>query len=812
MAKKQKRGPTAARTTNTTMLAKNKFDKGWKRVDLSDNMLEGFDDGNAFELEELTDYTLEDDGFGGKVLIAGGNTSNATAAKKKTKAKSKENATEKAAGKNSIKGSTIKGDKQAARTATEFSNDDDDVIQKNPVPVVSTSPSTSADGESGKKKKRKRSKKANKEPDSTEQHNTAGEVGDNDQDCDLPPDDVADHSAIIAAAAEEALPVLPGWAKFKLHPTLNASLTRLAFAAPTTIQALTLIPAMIEQRDVVGAAPTGSGKTLAFGLPVLQYLLRSNEPRAKCRALILTPTRELAIQIVAHLQAMIPDKRRVGIVSLVGGMAIQKQQRQLSYRPEIVVATPGRLWEVMESGETPHFDTLQDDLRFLIVDEADRMLQQGSFPQLESIFERVNKGKVLFAPKEESSDDDENNEDDEGKTAGDDGIVMLDDVLKQHAESEATVPVVVAATPKKTFLRQTFLFSATMTLKNAGRYQTKKTKNPNALTMLESIMKRIGLRGKPAVVDLSAKETSSNDEATATTPSRGAEVTLPEGLELAQVECLDEHRNNVLYYFLTQYTGRTIVFLNAISGVRKLAGVLQLLKLPVFALHAEMQQKQRLKKLDQFRANEKGILIATDVAARGLDIPSVDYVVHYHIPRSAETFVHRSGRTARASNHGLSISFVAPIDAKYHAQICNVLHRPSGFSMFPVDHKFLPLIKERVKLAESIFATENSENKVKSEATWFQQMAEAADLPFDDDMLDVAPKKDTSKVTSQRAELHHLLMEPLRPIGSKRKFFRLHEDIKSNRISADGEYSVRDANLDLMQKSKKHSLKRFRKR
>ncbi|RHY27596.1 hypothetical protein DYB32_010017, partial [Aphanomyces invadans] len=695
--------------------------------------------------------------------------------KQKTKAKSKENATEKAAGKNSIKGSTIKGDKQAARTATEISNDDDDVIQENPVPVVSTSPSTSADGESGKKKKRKRSKQANKEPDSTEQHSTAGEAGDNDEDCDLPPDDVADHSAIIAAAAEEALPVLPGWAKFKLHPTLNASLTRLAFAAPTTIQALTLIPAMIEQRDVVGAAPTGSGKTLAFGLPVLQYLLRSNEPRAKCRALILTPTRELAIQIVGHLQAMIPDKRRVGIVSLVGGMAIQKQQRQLSYRPEIVVATPGRLWEVMESGETPHFDTLQDDLRFLIVDEADRMLQQGSFPQLESIFERVNKGKVLFAPKEESSDDDENNDDDEGKTAGDDGIVMLDDVLKQHAESEATVPVAVAATPKKTFLRQTFLFSATMTLKNAGtnlqlalcvltwtdlwlagRYQTKKTKNPNALTMLESIMKRIGLRGKPAVVDLSAKETSSNDDATAATPSRGAEVTLPEGLELAQVECLDEHRNNVLYYFLTQYTGRTIVFLNAISGVRKLAGVLQLLKLPVFALHAEMQQKQRLKKLDQFRANEKGILIATDVAARGLDIPSVDYVVHYHIPRSAETFVHRSGRTARA---------------------------------------FLPLIKERVKLAESIFATENSENKVKSEATWFQQMAEAADLPFDDDMLDVAPKKDTSKVTSQRAELHHLLMEPLRPIGSKRKFFRLHEDIKSNRISADGEYSVRDANL-----------------
>ncbi|RLN81490.1 hypothetical protein DYB28_010704 [Aphanomyces astaci] len=426
----------------------------------------------------------------------------------------------------------------------------------------------------------------------------------------------------------------------------------------------------------------------------------------------------------------------------------------------------------MESGETHHFDTLQDDLRFLIVDEADRMLQQGSFPQLETIFERVNKGKVLLAPKQDNEDDDVASGQQLPVEAS---VIMLDDVLKQHAnnnsdQAAATTDdddVTPTSPPQKKFLRQTFLFSATMTLKNAGRYQTKKTKNPTALTMLESIMKRIGLRGKPAVVDLSAKESntatkSSTTDAPAKVPRGGAEVTLPDGLELAQVECLDEHRNNVLYYFLTQYPGRTIVFLNAISGVRKLAGVLHLLKMPVFALHAEMQQKQRLKKLDQFRAHEKGILIATDVAARGLDIPSVDYVVHYHIPRSAETF--------------------------------------------------LPLIKERVKLAESIFATDNNDNKQKSEATWFHQMAEAADLPFDDDMLEIAPSKDKGKVNNQRMELHHLLLEPLRPIGSKRKFYRLHEDMNSNKISHDGEYSSRDATADLMQKSKKHSLKRFRKR
>ncbi|RHY20013.1 hypothetical protein DYB25_001862 [Aphanomyces astaci] len=786
MAKKQKRGPAAAKTTTTTMPAKKKFDKGWQRVDLSDQQMDGFDDGNAFELEELTGTELQ-------ATTAGAN--NPSASKKEIKAPADKTsavkaqptakATDKAATVSKNESSAKPDNKKAKKTTTSKSTeptaDNDTAVLKVSVSILSPSAAASSIAESGKKKKkRKRSKKATADDQATDATASDDE------------DDVIDHSAAIAAAAEEAIAVLPAWSKFKLHPTLNASLTRMAFTAPTLIQALTLTPAMIEQRDVVGAAPTGSGKTLAFGLPVLQYLLKSssNEPRGKCRALILTPTRELAIQIVSHLQALIPDKRRIGIVSLVGGMAIQKQQRQLSYGPEIVVATPGRLWEVMESGETHHFDTLQDDLRFLIVDEADRMLQQGSFPQLETIFEQVNKGKVLLAPKQENDDDDVASGQQLPVEAS---VIMLDDVLKQHANNNSDQAaatddddVTPTSPPKKKFLRQTFLFSATMTLKNAGRYQTKKTKNPTALTMLESIMKRIGLRGKPAVVDLSAKESntatkSSTTDAPAKVPRGGAEVTLPDGLELAQVECLDEHRNNVLYYFLTQYPGRTIVFLNAISGVRKLAGVLHLLKMPVFALHAEMQQKQRLKKLDQFRAHEKGILIATDVAARGLDIPSVDYVVHYHIPRSAETFVHRSGRTARASKHGLSISF-------------------------------LPLIKERVKLAESIFATDNNDNKQKSEATWFHQMAEAADLPFDDDMLEIAPSKDKGKVNNQRMELHHLLLEPLRPIGSKRKFYRLHEDMNSNKISHDGEYSSRDATADLMQKSKKHSLKRFRKR
>ncbi|KAF0718529.1 Aste57867_1631 [Aphanomyces stellatus] len=844
--KKQQKQQTKKAAPAAASKKKNSGNE-WNRVDLSEYELEGFDDGNAFELEELTDYVLEDDGFGGRVLkyvlAASGKPSkkkSKTALKKAAKDASnddednaditmtakdmddyeppkKKQPVQETKGKKEKAQETPKEApkakaKETKETPKAKTKEAKETPKAEPATKETVDAATTNDESTSGKKKRKRSKK-NKNAEATPDAAT-NEAND---------DDIADTPT---EAADHDVPVLREWAKFKLHPTLNASLTRLSFEAPTRIQALTLVPALIDHRDVVGAAPTGSGKTLAFGMPVLQHLLSDATSLKKCRALILTPTRELAIQIVDHLQAMIPNKRAVGIVALVGGMAVQKQIRQLSYAPEIVVATPGRLWEMMEAGETTHFDALHQDLRFLIVDEADRMLQQGSFPQLQQIFERVNKGKVVMAPKEDNEDEDDDDDDSNGQVPpAEASLVMLDDVLKAHGKQVDDDDEIEAKETPKTpkFVRQTFLFSATMTLKNAGRYQTKKMKNPTALTMLETIMKRIGLRGKPAVVDLSAKESKADGDdddnvkgakSAAAGAPRGTEVTLPEGLELAQVECLDEHRNNVLYYFLTQYPGRTIVFLNAISGVRKLAGVLSLLRLPVFALHAEMQQKQRLKKLEGFRANEKGILIATDVAARGLDIPSVEYVVHYHIPRSAETFVHRSGRTARAAQHGLSVSLVAPVDAKYHAQICSVLHRPSGFSLFPVDHKFLPVIKERVKLAEQIFASENNDSKQKSEATWYHQMAEAADLPFDEDMIEALGPltKDKNKTQGKRVELHHMLLEPLRPIGSKRKFRQLHEEINNRTISRDGEYNVRDASADLMHKSKKHSLKRFRKR
>ncbi|GLD98779.1 hypothetical protein PINS_up007497 [Pythium insidiosum] len=689
-----------------------------------------------------------------------------------------------------------------------------------------------------KKKKKKRKKSKSKSASTTEDADA-----EDAEDADRPVD-------------------LPNWAPFGLHPLLLRSLARCGFHTPTPIQAKTLAPALVDTRDVVGAAPTGSGKTLAFGLPILSQLLAERDAlgaqatkTAGVKALVLTPTRELALQILQHLERLVP-KREVGVMALVGGMSVQKQTRLLSYRPEVVIGTPGRLWDLIDSNHE-HLRDLHVTLRFLVIDEADRMLQTGSYPEVEKIFEVIRRSKkdpVLQALEsaepaqqqqlqEEDSDDDDSEEDEAMETtAGEANVVMLDDVLRYHQkkaagqaedqeddeeeEAEKQKEEAPAPTPQPRRPRQTFLFSATLTIPEGGRFQKGPRKHRHALTVLESVMKRVGLRGKPAVVDLGVSDAAGDDEDERSVAARRKQqqenvaLSLPAGLELCQHEVTDDSRDSYLYYFLTQYPGKTIVFLNAIHQVRKLAGLLSLLQLPVFALHAELQQRQRLKRLDGFRAHPHGILIATDVAARGLDIPSVDYVVHYHIARSTEVFVHRSGRTARADKDGLSISLVAPADMKFHLQICKLLQRPTGLSDFPFDHRYLPAIDERLRLAKAINDEENSAGKVKSEETWFSQMAKAADLDLDDDLLaELESKKHTSRKQKQatgdslegmRRQLQRLVAAPLRPVGSVRKFRQLHQEI-GQQLTSDGEYRKRNASDDLVAKSKK-GYKRFRRR
>ncbi|RQM12915.1 hypothetical protein DD237_006815 [Peronospora effusa] len=801
-------------------------DAGWAKVDIEDVQLDGFQDGCAFELEELTSYRVEATEDGGKMLIEdstiqqeqrGGNKKK----RRKLKTAKKQLETKK---KVDVHTETKKAAiNQEARKVQENKQEEGERALKK-----------------GKKKK-KRGDKANKK-----------------------------EKLVETVALKDVN--LPKWKKFKLHPLLLQSLQTCEYIAPTRIQERTLLPALVDNRDVVGAAPTGSGKTLAFGLPILSQLLHEREQPGytkDCKALILTPTRELAIQIQQHLEKMVRH-HEIGVVTLVGGMAMQKQKRILSYRPEIVIGTPGRLWDIIQTSHE-HMKDMASTLRFLVVDEADRMLQPGSYPELENIFDALRRKSNAAASKllnlsdsEEEDDEDNGNENemefndeeddaediDMAKFASGKSVMMLDDVLKmqrkqqdkdkknaapeenrESSKAKGQPQAEVASTLRH--VRQTFLFSATLTIPEGGRFQKNKTKkHHNALSVLERVMKRVGLRGKPAVVDLGIAEVdlgipgakpivSEEVERKLKKKQENVALSLPAGLELCQHEVTESTRDNFLYYFLTQYPGRTIIFLNAIHQVRKLTSLLSLLNLPVFALHAEMQQRQRLKKLDGFRAHPKGILVATDVAARGLDIPSVEYVVHYHIACSTEIFVHRSGRTARANKEGLSIALVSPTDAKNHAQICKMLQRPTGLSDFPFDHRYMEAIDERMRLVKSINEQENAAGKLKSEVTWFEQMAAAADLDLDDDLLFELGAKQRNEegkqkitqnqsIQSLRVQLKRLLARPLRPVGSARKFRQLHKELGSQ-LTGDGEYRARDASEDLAVKGKK-AYKRFRQR
>ena len=234
------------------------------------------------------------------------------------------------------------------------------------------------------------------------------------------------------------------------------------------------------------------------------------------------------------------------------------------------------------------------------------------------------------------------------------------------------------------------------------------------------------------------------------------------------------------------HPGRTIVFVNAISAVRRLAAILKILGLPVHPLHAGMQQRARLKALDRFRDDSNGILVATDVAARGLDIKNVRCVVHYQLPASLDVYVHRSGRTARAEAEGIAIALVTPKeDARYRA-LLRALGR-AGPPSFPLDASLMSGARERVRLAVKLDSLDRSQSKEKAELSWRRQHAEELGIELSDDSedekvqgkrvgkkarkeRDEAPPPGRGEAEKVRAELAALLAEPLQPKFSKKYF------------------------------------------
>ncbi|KXS12719.1 DEAD-domain-containing protein [Gonapodya prolifera JEL478] len=353
-------------------------------------------------------------------------------------------------------------------------------------------------------------------------------------------------------------------------PQICEACVQLNYKRPTQIQR-EAIPVALQGRDIIGLAQTGSGKTAAFGIPILQALWKDPKPFF---ALVLAPTRELALQISASIAALgSPIGARVAC--LVGGMDMMEQAVALARMPHVVVGTPGRVVDHLEN--TKGFRL--GNLRMLVLDEADRLLDLDFGSEID---------KVL------------------------------------------------AASPREG--RTTFLFSATMTSK------------------VEKLQ-RASLRD-PVRVEVAGKYTTV--------------ATLLQYYMLIPFS----HKETYLAHLLNAHAALpTIVFAATVITCQRLSLALRNLGFPVVALHGGLSQHKRLGALGKFKAGERGVLVATDVASRGLDIPSVDLVVNYDVPGTGKDYVHRVGRTARAGKGGLAVTFVTQYDIEWYQRIEAALNK-----------------------------------------------------------------------------------------------------------------------------------------
>ena len=348
---------------------------------------------------------------------------------------------------------------------------------------------------------------------------------------------------------------MTSFADLKLPEQLLAAVTALKYETPTEIQ-IKSIPIALEGKDLIGSAQTGSGKTAAFGLPMVARLIA--DPTAL--GLVLAPTRELATQIRAVLQQIaIGAGAPCKVALLIGGAAMRSQMDALARKPRIIVATPGRLVDHLER-RTVNLS----NVKIIVLDEADRMLDLGFAAQLNTI--------------------------------------------RQQISTE----------------RQTLFFSATFPpsiAKLAGNWLT----NPQ----------RVSVAGTNAPFSSIKQEV---------------------------VEVSGDKKGSVLLEQLQTRTGSILIFTATKRGADKISRLLMDNGHRATRLHGNRSQRQRDEAIEGFRKGRFNIMVATDIAARGLDIPNLSHVVNYDLPRCSEDYVHRIGRTARAGKTGEVLNLIAPGD------------------------------------------------------------------------------------------------------------------------------------------------------
>jgi ATP-dependent RNA helicase DeaD len=338
-----------------------------------------------------------------------------------------------------------------------------------------------------------------------------------------------------------------------IHEQLQQSLVALEISVPTDIQEKAIPVVLNQKEDVVALAKTGTGKTAAFGLPLLQLI---DTEKTNIQTLILAPTRELGQQIYNNLVSFAADSEKIAITSICGGTPIKPQIERLKNTTHLVVATPGRLVDLMKRGAIDI-----KNIAYLVLDEADEMVS----------------------------------------------------ALKEEVDT------IIKGIPKE---RRTLLFTATM----SGAIKQ----------LVQNYMSK-------QVVHIEADMTSVGHQ----------------GIDHQYVVVEPIEKLDVLLHFLASKEGeRGIIFCKTKAAVNKLAKNLAINKFSSGAIHGSLTQGIRDRIMGQFRAGYIDILVATDLAARGIDVKEISYVVNYHLPDTYDTYVHRSGRTARAGAKGFSLTIL----------------------------------------------------------------------------------------------------------------------------------------------------------
>jgi len=372
-----------------------------------------------------------------------------------------------------------------------------------------------------------------------------------------------------AAASEPAPETVPGFDDLGLHPSILESIREAGYTTPTPIQR-DAIPLARLGRDLMGLAQTGTGKTAAFTLPIIDRLI--DGPR-RTRALILTPTRELCVQVEESFRKY-AKHAEITVVPVYGGVPLDPQEKKLRAGVDVVVATPGRLIDHLERQ-----NVVFDDLEVLVLDEADRMLDMGFAPQINRI---------------------------------------------------------VGEIPK---YRQTLLFSATMP--------------PEVEALARKYLR------KPVVVQVGVRSAAASTVKHAVYP-------VPR-----------DKKNALLVQLLTgKVHDSVLIFSRTKQGADRIVRDLENAGVSATAMHADKTQAQRTRALQDFKDGKISVLVATDIAQRGLDISGITHVINYDVPQQAEDYVHRIGRTGRAAKEGDAYTFMAPDEIAMVRTIERVIGQP----------------------------------------------------------------------------------------------------------------------------------------